>query len=147
MEIILLEDVDRLGKRGAVVTVADGYGRNFLLPQKKAVLATPGNRRWFEQEEQRATIHAEKARRQAERVRGKLEKLSLTVVVQAGEDDKLFGAVTSQTIAQLLKEQGVEIDRRKIVLDEPLKELGVYTIPIRLHQEIEARVKLWVVRE
>jgi large subunit ribosomal protein L9 len=147
MHVILLEDIDRLGKRGSVVTVADGYGRNYLLPQRKAVTATPGNRKWFEQEEKQAGVRAEKARREAERIQKKVEKLSLTVVVQAGEDDKLFGAVTSQTIAQLLKDQGVEIDRHKIILEGPLKELGVYTIPIRLHSDVEAHVKLWVVRE
>lgn len=147
MEVILMEDIDRLGKRGSIVTVADGYGRNYLLPQRRAIRATPGNRRWFEQEERQATVRAEKARREAERLKKKIDKLSLTVIVQAGEDDKLFGSVTSQTIAQLLKEQGLDVDRRKIVLEEPLRELGVYTIPIRLHSEVEAQIKLWVVRE
>lgn len=142
-----MEDIDRLGKRGSIVTVADGYGRNYLLPQRRAIRATPGNRRWFEQEERQATVRAEKARREAERLKKKIDKLSLTVIVQAGEDDKLFGSVTSQTIAQLLKEQGLDVDRRKIVLEEPLRELGVYTIPIRLHSEVEAQIKLWVVRE
>jgi large subunit ribosomal protein L9 len=147
MQVILMEDIDRLGKRGSIVTVADGYGRNYLIPQRKAIGATPGNRRWYEQEERQSTVRAEKARREAERLKKNIDKLSLTVIVQAGEDDKLFGSVTSQTIAQLLKEQGVEIDRRKIVLEEPLRELGVYTIPIRLHSEVEAQIKLWVVRE
>ncbi|RMH72182.1 MAG: 50S ribosomal protein L9 [Gemmatimonadetes bacterium] len=146
MEIILLEDVARLGTKGDVTRVADGYARNYLFPKKLAVKNTPSNQRYFEHLESQAKLRQDKLKHEAEKLAHKLEDVSCTAAVQAGEDDKLFGSVTSADIANLLKAQGIDIDRRKIQLDEPLKALGVYVIPIKLHPEVEAKVKVWVVK-
>lgn len=145
MEIILLADIDRLGKRGDRIEVANGYGRNYLIPKGLALTLTSGNLKKFEQEEKRLKYRIERTKREAERLKEKLKKLSLTIAVQAGEDDKLFGAVTNMDIEQALSREGYNIDRKKIKLEEPIKELGVYTIKIVLHPEVEAELKLWVV--
>lgn len=146
MDVILLENVARLGEKGAVVRVANGYARNYLFPKDLAVKNTPANARRFEQVEKQAQIKEDRLRTEAEGLAEKLEGVSCTAAVQAGEDDKLFGSVTANDIANLLKAQGIEIDRRKIMLEEPLKSLGVYIVPIKLHAEIEAKVKVWVVK-
>ncbi|MDD3806974.1 MAG: 50S ribosomal protein L9 [Candidatus Marinimicrobia bacterium] len=147
MKIILKEDVENIGSAGDLVTVKDGYARNYLIPKKLAIAATPSNLKIVEEmkknEERRKTAAVDKARRLAE----KLAKLSLTTSVTAGEDDKIFGSVTSQNIADLLLEKGYEIDKRNIILNEPIKALGVYDIPIKLHTDVTVEIKLWVVRE
>jgi len=145
MKLILLRDIDRLGKRGDKVEVANGYGRNYLIPKGLALALTPENLKKFEYEEKKLKYRLERAKREAEHLKEKLKKLSLTVAVQAGEDDKLFGAVTNMDIEQALLKEGYNIDRKKIKLEEPIKELGVYTIKIALHPEVEAELKLWVV--
>lgn len=145
MKLILLRDIDRLGKRGDKVEVANGYGRNYLIPKGLALALTPENLKKFEYEEKKLKYRLERAKREAEHLKEKLKKLSLTVAVQAGEDDKLFGAVTNMDIEEALSREGYNIDRKKIKLEEPIKELGVYTIKIALHPEVEAELKLWVV--
>lgn len=147
MKVILTEKVDRLGDAGEVVTVAEGYGRNFLLPNRKAVLATPGNLKVLQGRVKQEQVKDTKERHHAEALARRLEAVSCTAVVQVGEEDRMFGSVTAQTVVDLLKEQGFEIDRRKVLLDEPVKALGIYTIPIRLHAQVEATIKLWVVKE
>jgi large subunit ribosomal protein L9 len=147
MEVILREDVERLGKRGDKKNVADGYARNFLIPRKLAAPATASNLRAFTEESKVRVVRDKKARRAAESLADKLRTVSITTVVQAGEEDRLYGSVTSADIAELLAGQGFEIDKRKILLDEPIKALGVYTVPIRLAAGVEAGVKLWVVKE
>ena len=147
MEISLLKDVEGLGQRGGVVTVAGGYGRNYLLVKGFALLNTPGNRKILQEKEKIQRARMEKEKRGAERLAGSLEKISLTTVVQVGEEDRLFGSVTTEDISVLLKKEGFSMDKRKIQLPEPIKELGVYTISIKLHPEVEGKVKLWVVRE
>ena len=147
MEVILREDVDRLGKRGEKHRVADGYARNFLIPRKLALPATEANMRSFDEESKVRVVRDKKMRRAAEGVASKMKGVSLTIAAQAGEEDKLYGSVTSSDISDLLAKQGFDIDKRKIHLEEPIKALGVYTIPIRIAAGVEASVKLWVVKE
>lgn len=147
MKIVLLKDVERLGRAGEVVKVANGFARNFLIPRGEALLATDANIAHFESRRRQHEAAAEREKKAAEALAQALEKTSLTVQARVGEEDKLFGSVTSQNVADLLKEAGHEIDRRRIELDEPIRALGVYTIEIRLHPEVRAAVKLWVVKE
>jgi len=147
MKIILKQDFETLGKFGEVVDVKDGYARNFLIPRQIAIHANDRNTRMLEQERKRLEVKQSKEKRSAEDLAKTLEPVSLTATVAVGEEDKVFGAVTSQDIAELLKAKGFEIDRRKIILNEPLKALGVYEVPIKLHSEVEAKIKVWVVKE
>ncbi|MFH1680529.1 MAG: 50S ribosomal protein L9 [Candidatus Eisenbacteria bacterium] len=147
MKVILRESVEDLGERGATVDVARGYARNYLIPRKLAVEATPGNLRMYSEEEKLLEVRENKVLRQAERLAEKLRKVSVTAPAQVGEEDRLFGSVTSHDIEELLRAQGFEIDRKKILLDEPLKALGVYTVPIKLHREVECAIKVWVVKK
>ena len=147
MDVILLEDVTELGTRGQKVTVKSGYARNYLLPRKLALPATPAGLRMMKEEERRREAREVKMHKEAEDLAKELNKVSCTAEVQAGEDDRVFGAVTTADISELLAKQGFDIDKRKIVLDEPLKALGVYTIAIRLHRDVEAKMKVWVVKK
>ena len=147
MKVILRKDIEKLGNAGDIVTVKDGYARNYLLPRGLAVPATPGNLRAVEEEKKLAELRANREKRAAEKLAEKLNSVSVTATVSVGEEDKIFGAVTTQMIADLLKEKGYDIDRRKIHLEEPIKALGIYDVPIKLHPEVEAKVKVWVVRE
>jgi large subunit ribosomal protein L9 len=147
MKVILRDDIEKLGTAGNIVNVADGYARNYLFPRNLAVPATKGNTRSIEEIKKQKQFRENKRRREAEKFKEKLEKLSLTAEVQTGEEDKVFGSVTAANIAALIEKQGIEIDRRKIHLDEPLKALGVYTIEIKLAPDVTAGVKLWVVKK
>jgi large subunit ribosomal protein L9 len=147
MKVILTRDVDRVGNAGEIVQVADGFARNFLIPQRQALIATDSNVARFESRRRQHQAAAEKARRRNATLAQDLEKDSLTAVVHVGEEDRLFGSVTAQHIADLLVEKGYEIDRRQVLLEEPIRALGVYNISIRLQAEVTATVKLWVVKE
>lgn len=147
MKLILTESVQNVGNIGEVVDVSNGYGRNYLMLTKKAVPATPGNLKMLQGKLKRQLAQEAKTMEQASELAKLLEEVSLTAVVQVGEEDRMFGSVTQQHIADLLKEKGYDIDRRKIHLDEPIKALGIYTVPIALHARVEAAVKLWVVKE
>ena len=147
MKIILREDVNRLGHRGDIVTVKDGYARNYLIPQKLAFLATPSNLKMFEEEKKQLGVRENKAHRMADHMAKKLKSVSITATVAVGEEDRIFGSVTAQTISNLLKEKGYDVDKKKILLEEPIKALGVYTIPLKLHHDVQAKVKVWVVKE
>jgi large subunit ribosomal protein L9 len=147
MKIILREDVDRLGHKGDIITVKDGYARNYLIPQKLAFLATPGNLRMFEEGKKQLEVRENKARRVADQIAKKLKSVSITATVAVGEEDRVFGSVTAQTIANLLKEKGFDIDKKKILLEEPIRTLGVYTILLKLHHDVQGKVKVWVVKE
>lgn len=147
MKVILLEDVDKLGKRGAVLSVKDGYGRNFLLPRKLAMPATEGNLKRVEMEAKKYRVKEAKEETDANQIKADLEKLSLTIAVKAGEGDVMFGSVTSADIAELLEKKGYTIDKRKIELDEPIKRLGSYQVPVKLFKSVSADVKLDVVKE
>src|SRR3990172_8971316 len=133
MKIILREGVENLGQPGDIVEVKAGYGRNYLIPRNRALKATPKNLKIYEQEKKRLESKKLKDKEDAEALAQKLSIVSLTATVAVGEEDKVFGSVTSQNIADLLKAKGFDLDRRKILLDEPLKALGVYEVPIKLH--------------
>ncbi len=144
MEIILLENIENLGSRGQMVTVADGYGRNYLLPQKLAVAATPQNRKWVEQQRKRFLMLEAKEKGDAGDLAKLMENVQVAVTRRAGEKGQLFGSVTAMDIAEGLADQGFKIDRRKIHLDAPLKIVGEYNVPVRLHREVTVQVKVKV---
>ena len=147
MEVILREDVDKLGHRGQVVKVAPGYARNFLLPRGLAYEATPGNLKRIQQERDRLEA-AENARRSsAQGIADKLEQVSLTFSARVGEEGKLFGSVTAADIAQQLEAQGFTIEKRQIDLHEPIKALGVYKVPVRLHADVKPEIRVWVIKQ
>ena len=144
MEVILLENIDKLGNRGQMVKVADGYGRNFLLPKKLAVAATPQNRKWVEQQRVRFLKLEAKEKADATDLSTLLEDVSVSIIRKAGEKGNLFGSVTSLDIAEKLLAQGYHIDKRKISLNAPIKVLGEYTVPVKLHREVTTTVKVLV---
>ncbi|HLH10129.1 MAG TPA: 50S ribosomal protein L9 [Terriglobales bacterium] len=147
MEVILKEDVPKLGARGDVVKVAEGYGRNYLLPKKLAIEANAGNKNVIEQMKAAAIRRAQKDKADAEALAQQLANVSLSFTRRAGEHDQLFGSVTSSDIAAELEKKGFNIDRRKIVLDEPLKTIGEFPVQIRLFKEVAGTVKVHVAKE
>ena len=147
MQIVLKEDIDKLGRRGEIVKVADGYARNYLLPLGKALPATAGNLKVIEREKRRYVVRLTKEKEENQSLAGRIQALSLTLVRKVGESDVLYGSVTSGDVAEALSKEGVVVDKRRIQLPEPIKSLGIYTIPIRLHPEVTAEVKVWVVKE
>jgi large subunit ribosomal protein L9 len=147
MEVILKEDVAKLGHRGDVVKVAEGYGRNYLLPRKLAIEATAGNKAVIEQMKQSAVRRTAIEKADSEALSKQLEAVTLTFARKAGEKDHLFGSVTSSDIAEALEQKGFNIDRRKIQLHEPLKSIGEFDVPIRLHRDVTSRIKVTVENE
>ena len=147
MELILMEDVPAVGKLGDQVKVSDGYARNYLLPRKKAVPATAKTQKALEHTQRLVQRKQERSQADAQVLMQKLAETSCTVRKPAGEEGKLFGAVTSADIAQALHAQGVEVDRRKIVLDEPIKHLGAYTVAVKLHATVVASLSVTVEKE
>jgi len=147
MKVILRKDHEKLGKLGDVVDVKDGYARNYLLPRNVAFIANPGNLRALEEEKKQQVDRKAKEQHVSEKVAAELEKLSITLKVKVGEDEKLFGAVTSQMIADAIQEKGISVDKRIIELEEPIKALGIYTVNVKLHANVAGKVKVWVVRE
>lgn len=147
MKVILRKDHEKLGQVGAVVEVKDGYARNFLVPKGIAYPASDGSMRALEEEKKQASRRQTKELKGSEKLAGELEKVSITLQMKVGEDEKLFGSVTSQMIAEALKEKGFEIDKRIIDLEEPIKALGIYNVNVKLHQNVTGKVKVWVVRE
>ena len=144
MEIILREDVAHLGKAGEVVAVKDGYARNFLLPRGLAYPAPAGNKRRIEVEQQRRDARMATQRGDAEQLAQRLAAVSLTFTVKTGEGEKLFGSITAQDIAQQLKEQGFALDKRRVALEEPIKMIGIYKVPVRLDAGVQAEIRVWV---
>ena len=147
MQVILLEDVPALGKSGESVKVSEGYGRNYLIPQKKAILATEKGIKILEHQKREVQQRMGKVKKDVEKVAEQIEKLSCTFAKPVGESGKLFGSVTSMEIESFLKENGIDVDRKKILLEEPIKNLGMFTVPIKLHPELTAQLKVWVVQE
>lgn len=147
MKVVLKEDIDNVGKRGEKVDVADGYARNYLLPKGLALLATIHNLKLLDIEKRKIVAHEIKEKAEAEVLAGKLAQKSLTVVRKVGESDILYGSVTAADICELLQKEGIEIDRRKIELEEPIKTTGIFTIPIRIYKDVSAEIKLWIVKE
>ena len=146
MDVILMQSVDNLGEMGDTVSVARGYARNFLVPKGLAVLATEGHRKLVVEHMKLEAKRDDLRKASAEELAAKLGELSCTITVQAGEDDKLFGSVGPRDIAEALKIDGGEFDYKQIVLTEAIKQLGVYTVPVKLHAEVEVNAKVWVVK-
>ena len=146
MKVILVEDVPSLGKMGELVEVAGGYGRNFLIPYGKAIKATTHNVKILEHQTKQLKNKVDKIKRDAEKFAKRIEAISCTVAKPAGDEEKIFGSVTSMDIVESLQVEGIEVDRKKIILDDPIKTLGIYTIPIKLHPEVTAHLKVWVVK-
>jgi large subunit ribosomal protein L9 len=147
MEVILKEDVSSLGHRGDVVKVAEGYGRNFLLPKKLAMEATAANKTVIEQMKQSAVRQSAREKTEAELLVGQLDKVELVFERKVGENEHIFGSVTSAEIAHQLEQRGFKIDRRKLQLDEPLRQLGEFHVPVKLHREVTAHIKVTVKAE
>jgi large subunit ribosomal protein L9 len=146
MEVILMQKVEALGEMGDTVTVARGFARNYLIPQGLAVLATDGHRKLVEQHMKLEAKRDDLRRASAEELAAKMGELSCTISVQAAEDEKLFGSVTSRDIAEALSNDANQFDHKQIVLVEAIKQLGVYTVPVKLHAEVEVPAKVWVVK-
>jgi len=147
MDVILLEEINGLGKRGATVKVADGYARNFLLPRRKAIEAVGNSQAVFRDRERARVALEQKQRQAAQALRDRMMQASLQFSVQVGEEDQLYGSVTAAEIHDALTAQGYELERRAVRLEEPIKALGVFEVPVHLFQDIEAPVKVWVVRK
>lgn len=147
MEVILTQDVKGIGKAQQVLRVKDGFARNFLLPKKLALLATKKNLTQLAQLEKRKSLRLEKEEKQAAEQADRLNTLSINVAVAANEEDKLYGSVTETDIANALKEEGFIINKDSILLDEPIKKLGIYDAIINLHPRVKAKIKVWIVKE
>ncbi|MFA5353505.1 MAG: 50S ribosomal protein L9 [Thermodesulfovibrionales bacterium] len=147
MQVILKESVRELGQMGDVVNVKDGFARNFLIPKGFAVEANPRNIRALEHEKRKIQDLARKVRAGAEDLAARVSGASVTITAKAGEEEKLFGSVTAMDIAEALLKAGIEIDKRKIVLEEPIKRLGSYTVPVKIHSDVVAELKIQVVSE
>ena len=147
MDVILRENVDKLGAAGEVVSVKDGYARNYLLPRGLAYPATEGNKHRLEAESKSRARRADAEVAKASEVATRLEAVSLSFTMKAGEGDKLFGSVTSHDIAERLKAEGFDVDKKTVELAEPIKALGVYKVPVRLHPDVKPEVRVWVVKE
>lgn len=147
MEVILTKDVEGVGKAGSVMKVKDGYARNFLLPRKIAIVSTPANKRQLELEEKRRQQLHQKLKSEAVSLKEKLEKLSLTLPVLVQEKEKLYGSITSLELAKALQEEGIEVDKGNILLEEPIKALGIYEVPVSLYNDVTTVLKVWVVKK
>ena len=147
MEVILREHVDNLGRRGEIVKVADGYARNFLLPRKLALPATDGNRKHVERERKIMEAREAEEKGQAESIAARLASVEITISRRTGDTDQLYGSVTSADIAEFLKGKGFDIDRRKLILPEPIKTIGDHNVPLKLHREVTVPLVVHVVKE
>ncbi len=147
MEVILTDDVFDLGKRGEVVRVADGYGRNYLIPRRLAIPVTPGNLKMVEQQRIAMAKKEAKFREEAEVLAGELNQLHFLISRKAGETGALFGSVTTKDLTDLLESQGIHLDRRKIFMEQPIKSIGNYTVPVRPHSDVEANLTVSIVAE
>jgi large subunit ribosomal protein L9 len=147
MEVILREHVDNLGKRGEIVKVADGYARNYLLPRKLALPATDGNRKHVERERKIMESREAEEKGQADAMAARLAAIDITIARRVGETDQLYGSVTSADIVEVLKAKGFDVDKRKLILPEPIKLIGDHNVPLKLHREVTVPLKVHVVKE
>jgi len=147
MKVILLENVDRLGSVGEVISVKEGYARNYLIPKNKAKEATAGNMKMLERLKKKQAEEDNKRLKAAKALADKISNLSLTISAQAGEEEKLFGSVSNEMISEALKEEGINVDKKDIVLEEPIKKLGVYQVVVKVHPEARANLRVWVVKK
>jgi large subunit ribosomal protein L9 len=146
MEVILIKDVEKIGRAGSVVKVKEGFARNFLFPHNLARAATPGSLKQLEKEKQVRSAQYIKVKEESEEIKKRLSGLSLTISALAQDEEKLYGSISSHDIAAALKEEGFLIDKNIIELAEPIKSLGIYEVPVKLHPEVTATVKLWIVK-
>ncbi len=147
MEVILLKDVEKLGKEGEIVEIKDGYGRNYLIPRKLATLSNPQGLKILEVRKKRRILKEEKLKSEAKSISEKISSFSCTISVESGLDDKIFGTVTPEMIRNALIEERLDIDKKHILIEEQIKKLGVYQIKIKLHPEIIASLRIWVVKK
>jgi len=147
MKVILREDVEHLGSAGTIVNVKNGFARNYLIPRNFAIPASGNNLKQFEHEARLVEAKRSKRKKEAEAQKAKLERISCSIAKKVGEQDKLFGSVTTQDIEKAFASEGFNIDKKDILLSEPIKALGVYTIPVRVFEDVVANTKVWVVRE
>jgi len=147
MKVILTEDVAHLGSAGDMLKVKDGFARNYLIPKTMAVIATTENVKHLEHQKRQIQAKLSKLKKDSESLAQRIENISCTIARAAGEEDKLFGSVTSADIYAGLKNEGIEVDKKKILLDEPIKSLGIFSVPIKVHSEVTANLKVWVVKE
>jgi large subunit ribosomal protein L9 len=147
MEVILRQHVDNLGRRGEIVKVADGYARNYLLPRKLALPATAGNKQHVERERKIVEAREAEERSGAEAIASRLSALTISIARRVGDTEQLYGSVTASDIAEFLKEKGFEIDRRKLILPEPIKAIGEHDVPLKLHRDVTVPLKVHVVKE
>jgi len=147
MEVILREHVDNLGRRGEIVKVADGYARNFLLPRKLALPATTGNKKHVERERKIMETREAEEKGQAEGLAARLAAIDISITRRVGDTDQLYGSVTASDIADFLKSKGFEVDRRKLILPEPIKEVGEHKVPLKLHRDVTVPLVVKVVQE
>ncbi|MCX5776780.1 MAG: 50S ribosomal protein L9 [Candidatus Firestonebacteria bacterium] len=147
MKVILTKDVDKMGKKGDLKNVSDGYARNFLFPARAAVEASAANIKDVEEKKKRDAVKLKKEKEVYLELAAKIGKVSITIATQVGEEDKMFGAVTAEDISEALKKEGFEVDKRKIDLAEPIKKLGTFDVSIKLHAEVAAAIKVWVVKK
>jgi large subunit ribosomal protein L9 len=147
MKLILREDVENLGKVGDVVVVADGFARNYLLPRGLGVKASTRSLKEVEHQKKLIQARMDRQKKDAQVLAGSLESVSCTIRRKTGEEEKLYGSVTSRDIELALKEEGISIDRKRILLEEPIKKLGMVTVPVKLHADVTGSIKVWVVKE
>ena len=147
MKVILRKDAQKLGKTGDVVAVKNGYARNYLIPRGMVYEANQGNLRQLEEEKKQQSKRSDKDHKISEALAAQLEKVSITIKMKVGEEDKLFGSVTSQMIAEALLEKGITIDKRQIELEDELKTLGIFDVPVKLAGGVMGKVKVWIVKE
>src|SRR3990167_2621241 len=147
MKGVLNKYIGDLGKAGSIIEVAEGYARNYLIPRRLALEATTKNFQTFQYQQRMELEKVRKKKGEAEALARKIEEISLTIPAKTGEKDRVFGSVTTKDIAMALENEGVEIDKKKILLEDPIKSLGIYAIPIKLHPEVTANLRLWVVKE
>ncbi len=148
MEVILVQDLDKLGKKGSVVKVKDGFARNFLLPRNLAIPATPVNLKKIEQESERIASLRQREKEKIESLRNRLDGMSITIPVTVHDEEKLYGSISATNIIEVLNQEGFPgIAREAVMLEEPIKSIGVYDVVIRLHPEVSAKIKVWVVKK
>jgi large subunit ribosomal protein L9 len=147
MEVILLQNVESLGKQGDLVKVKDGYARNFLIPQKLAAASTPESLKMLEQMRKKRAKEDAKMKAEAEEIAKKIGALSCTIAVEAGVEDKIFGSVTQEMVKNALRQEGIEVDKKDIIMEEPIKKLGVYPINIKLMHDVTGTLRIWVVKK
>ena len=147
MKVILTEDIDKLGRMGDVVTVKDGFARNYLIPSKKAKPATTGNMQFLEALKAKKAEEETKVLAASKALADRLASLSLTIGASAGEEEKLFGSISNDAISKALADEGIDIDKKDIIIEEPIKKLGVYQVTVKLHPEVKAGLRVWIVKK